>query len=181
MAEAYFYGRGSGKDGITGSVAFTQMDRHYVRVDIDLKHVPKGIHGIHVHEKPINFQIKKDLCMQAGPHFNGSLPLWSVKNPKGTPHGSWRLNTDRHIGDLCNNILSMRKNGRVEMTYYDTLISLVPGYPNCIIGRSLIIHQNRDDEGIYSSYFDINDSKEIESKITGNAGHRIACANIYPI
>ena len=167
-----------GSEYIRGRVLFSQSNNKYVRVDIKLVGVPIGIHGIHVHEKPINFRLNKDFCSQAKSHFNGSVPLWSPKTLGGTPHGSYMFNTERHIGDLCNNILS--EDGTVDFSYDDKLISLVPKHPNCIIGRSIVIHEDGDDEGMFfSSFFEEPNLKfYTESKITGNAGKRIACANI---
>jgi Cu/Zn superoxide dismutase len=166
---------------IKGSIVFTQHDSTFVRVDINLKKVPIGIHGIHVHEEPIRYlrDLKdKNCCDILGGHFNASMPLWSESNKKGTPHGSYTFNTIRHIGDLCNNIVSV--NGTVKVTYIDNLISLIPGEPNCIVGRSIVIHENEDDEGFYISEKGSKKEKKLEtqSKITGNAGNRIACANI---
>jgi Cu/Zn superoxide dismutase len=174
-----------GSEYIRGRIIFSQNNNKYVRVDIKLVGVPIGIHGIHVHQKPLR---QKDLnrlintnancCDILGPHFNGSVPLWSPKTLGGTPHGSYMFNTERHIGDLCNNILS--EDGTVDFSYDDKLISLVPKHPNCITGRSIVIHEDGDDEGMFfSSFFEEPDLKfYTESKITGNAGKRIACANI---
>lgn len=169
-----------GSQKITGSVTFTQYNPKFVRVDISLKNVPIGIHGIHIHEYPVNFRSKEDFCSQAKGHFNAYMPLWSEKNHNGIPHGSYMFNTERHVGDMCNNIFSM--DGTVKMTYIDHLITLVPGEPNCVVGRSIVIHEDGDDEGMYGSMSKKDTKKEkelkIKSKITGNAGNRIACANI---
>jgi Cu/Zn superoxide dismutase len=174
-AEAIFSMPGSNK--IKGSIAFTQTNEKFVRVDIDLTNVPVGIHGIHVHENPIKFLKLVDYCQQAGSHFNGPNKIWTPKTPGGTPHGSFMYNTERHIGDMCNNIMSL--SGIVKMSYNDYLISLIPDTPNCILGRSVVIHEEEDDEGLYVP---TNTKKSHmrfkESKITGNAGKRIACANI---
>lgn len=181
MAEAMFFSPCS--PNIRGSVVFSQYDPKFVRVDINLTNVPVGMHGIHVHEKPIKFlkDLKdKNCCDILGGHFNAYVPLWSEKNHTGIPHGSYMFNTERHIGDLCNNILSY--NGTVQMSYIDHLITLIPGEPNCIVGRSVVIHEDGDDEGMYRSRKKKETKKEKKlrrnSKITGNAGNRIACANI---
>lgn len=176
FAEAIFCNPGSLK--IIGSVSFSQYNENFVRVDIDLINVPLGIHGIHVHKKQINFSKETDYCQQAGEHFNGSFILWSPDKPNGTPHGSYAYNTDRHIGDLCNNIVSI--NGTVKISFIDNLISLIPKHPHCILDKSVIIHDEEDDNGLY---IPINSNENeikrlIESRITGNAGKRIACANI---
>jgi len=172
FAEAIFSKPGS--DNIKGFVAFSQYDPNFVRVDIELKDVPIGFHGIHVHEHSINFNIDKDFCSQAKGHFNGPLKTWSPKTPDGIPHGSFIFKTERHIGDLCNNIISI--DGNVKISYNDYLISLIPKHP----GRSVVIHDSKDDEGLYMVKKNSKQDKKlfIESKITGNAGKRIACSNI---
>jgi Cu/Zn superoxide dismutase len=162
-----------GSKNIKGTVIFTQINNKFVRVDISLSNVPIGIHGIHVHENYINFKLKNtNWCDIAGAHFNGKNKSWKPTTPTGTPHGSFLHNTYRHIGDMCNNIIS--EDGNVNMSYNDYLISLIPSNENCIIGRSVIIHENQDDEGMYMG----DPLKVTQSKITGNAGARIACANI---
>jgi Cu-Zn family superoxide dismutase len=175
MAEANFDPPGS--NNITGSVVFTQYNSDFVRVDIKLDNVPPGLHGIHIHENPIKFFKNQDYCKQAGGHFNGPLKLWSPQILGGTKHGSWRLDTERHVGDLCNNILSF--TGPVSGSYIDQLISLIPDHPHCIIGRSIVIHEDSDDEGLFKMRNIEDSDRFIQSKITGNAGKRIACANIH--
>lgn len=179
FAEATFDRLGSST--IRGSIAFSQYDDNFVRVDINLTGVPLGVHGIHVHERPINFRLGGNLCEQAKAHFNGVLKIWSPSCQGGTPHGCYLLNTERHIGDLCNNIIST--DGTVTFSYIDRLISLIKKDPNCVVGRSIIIHENEDDCGLfvpmYESRYDFE--RFLESKITGNAGKRIACANIVRI
>jgi Cu/Zn superoxide dismutase len=187
MAEATFHKK------IKGSVFFSQSPLGYlgnstVRVNITLRGIPDGIHGIHVHENSIKFHIKKDPCSQAGGHFSGSMLPWKPNTSIGVPHGSWRYNTERHVGDLCNNIESI--NGMVNIEYYDPLISLIKGTPNCIVGKSIIIHEDYDDEGllkfidrrslINSSEGELKNLQEEINKslVTGNSGSLIACANI---
>ncbi len=172
MAEATF--EETGKYGISGFVAFSQPPwTNYVRVDINLHKVPMGIHGIHIHKNPIKM---KDFCMQMDMHFNGTLPTWSPNCLHGIQHGSFSKNTERHIGDLCNNIMS-DSNETVMVSFYDPLISLDPESPNCIVGRSVIIHEDWDDEGIYYR----RKSRKTESKMTGNSGKCLAHANILAI
>jgi Cu/Zn superoxide dismutase len=179
LAQADFYKPGS--DKIKGFIAFSQSNPNFVRVDINLTDVPIGIHGMHIHQKPLKGLkdlTDKNCCDILGGHFNGPVKIWTPKTPGGTPHGSWRHNTERHIGDMCNNIMSL--SGVVKMTYNDPLISLIPDDPNCILGRSVVIHDSEDDEGLYIPSKNNAKSKKRykESKITGNAGKRIACANI---
>ena len=103
-----------------------------------------------------------------GGHFNGVIPKWSEENPTGTKHG-------KHLGDLCFNIWGNGDNiafGECETNK----ISLIPNKLNCILDRSLVIHENEDDEGCLNT-----ENKPGKSWITGNAGNRIACAKIQSI
>jgi Cu-Zn family superoxide dismutase len=168
----------SEKYDIKGYIIFMQETKDSpVYVEINLKNLPNGIHGIHIHEKdiPKEYLGKSNLpnlniCKQLGGHFN----------PFNVNHGSYNLNTIRHVGDLVNNINV--KNNEVYLTYMDSLISLYPG-KTCIINRSVVIHKDKDDEGIpgmIAKYYGKKlNKKEEESLKTGNAGNRIACGNIY--
>lgn len=144
---------------IHGYVNFTQYNLRTVTVSFEIFGLPNGYHGFHVHEEP--FLPGSKNCDSCGGHFNGGKPLWSLKNPYGTPHGE-------HIGDLCLNIYSM--NGASSGQFNDNRISLLPGNPNNIVGRSIMVHKFRDDEG--------HGGTEL-SLTTGSAGPRLACANIY--
>jgi Cu-Zn family superoxide dismutase len=95
--------------------------------------------------------------MSAGPHYN----------PHRQNHGNIFIHgKKRHVGDLVNNIES---NGRgdVFLQYEDDLVQL--SGPYSVIGRSIVIHQNKDDLGL---------GGDAESLKTGNAGGRMACAVI---
>jgi Cu-Zn family superoxide dismutase len=159
-------------DSVDGYVLFSQSRRDKpVTVKVYLHGLPDGAHGFHIHEKKLDvstmFGTVQNCCDQLGGHFNTG-PRWSPENPEGTMHGD-------HTGDLCMNIYV--EEGEVDMIFTDAKISLFPG-ENCIVDRSLVIHQNEDDlgKGIYEE-----EDKNNESKITGNAGKRIACGNINVI
>lgn len=162
------------KNGNTlcGYVRFFQLnDDSSVRVDIILRGpVKNGKHGIHVHDKPASCLLlsknAKDCCGMLGGHFNGLIPIWK-SGVDGNCHGSYLKNTPRHIGDLCNNIKFI--DGLSKFSYYDTLVSLIPGHSHNIVGRSIVIHEDKDDEGL---------GKNSESLITGNAGTKIDCSTI---
>jgi Cu-Zn family superoxide dismutase len=72
----------------------------------------------------------------------------------------------RHVGDLGN--IKTNNKGEAKYTFYDNVIKL-RGTKCNIIGRGLIIHADEDDCG---------QGANAESKKTGNAGKRIACAVI---
>jgi len=148
---------------IKGTVIFNQYSLDSpVEVSVRLFGMPDGYHGMHVHEKKITPSILKSTkcCSLLGGHFNGGKPIWSPDNPNGTKHGD-------HVGDLNFNVYS--KNGEVIEEFEDYNISLYKSSKNNIIGRSLIIHADKDDKGL---------GNNVESLITGNAGKRIACSNI---
>ena len=155
---------------IIGFVQFRQTNMDLpVLVTILLYGLSDGYHGIHVHEKSISSLTDLNLgscCDMLGGHFN-IAPTWNENNKTGTPHGSWEENTIRHTGDLCNNIYS--KNEVASFTYSDNLISIINGHPANIVGRSIVVHDKKDDCGF---------GGDAESSITGNAGSRTACADI---
>jgi len=161
---------------IRGTILFQQQTKSSsVLVTVELAGLPPGVHGFHIHEKGLNSKMmqnkKIDICKQLGGHFN----------PFNTTHGSYKYNTVRHAGDLINN-LNVSKNGTVTVQFLDSLISLYSDDINCVINRSIVIHDDMDDEGLpglkalQQSYSLTEHEKE--SLKTGNAGNRIACGNI---
>ena len=163
-------------DSLDGFVLFSQTsDDSPVLVNIYLDGLSDGKHGFHIHEKCMTEDMfsetstheVKDCCNKLGGHFNVG-EKWSPDNPLGTPHG-------QHNGDLCMNLHF--EQGMVQTKFWDDKISLYPG-EKCIVGRSLVIHENEDDlgQGIYD-----DENLENESKMTGNAGGRIACGNIVKL
>lgn len=177
----------SENNSIKGYILFKQFEPNIVLVEVNLTGLNPGKHGFHIHEYPINDEhlelLKrgkkiKDLCKTLGGHFN----------PFNARHGSFSLGTQRHAGDLINNI-NVNRNGNFKIKFYDPLISLEPNKINYIVNKSIVIHENPDDEGIpglqgiinkrlYS--IELNENQQ-ESLKTGNAGKRIACGNITHI
>jgi superoxide dismutase, Cu-Zn family len=142
---------------IFGYVYFKQKSKNSpVVTRVKIYNLPEGEHGMHVHENELTESIMKykDCCKKLGGHFN----------PTNEEHGN-------HAGDLCFNINSI--NGEVVKKFNRKTISLYEGKLN-IIGRSLVIHKDRDDMGTKNPNGVVNE----ESLITGNAGSRIACSNI---
>jgi Cu-Zn family superoxide dismutase len=143
------------KVGIEGYILFEQLNpRDYTTVFINLHGFkPNATHAIHIHESA-DFS---NGCMSAGGHYN----------PFGKKHGSYlHHGNERHAGDLINNITS-DSQGRVQIFFKDNLVFLYPPYS--VIGRSVIIHEEKDDLGL---------GGDVQSLITGNAGGRMACAVI---
>lgn len=131
---------------INGFIIFKQQ-KNRVKITIDLKGVPVGKHGFHIHT--------------SGDLRHGCKSLCSHYNPYNKNHGGKR-SRERHVGDLGN--LETDKKGNISITMYDTKITLDGKYS--IIGRSVVIHDKEDDLG---------KGNNIESLITGNAGKRIGC------
>lgn len=168
---------------LEGYILFTQQNKNCnVVVKVKLSGLPIGIHGFHIHEKNIKQEYindlkkgktVKDLCNTLGGHFN----------PFGTHHGSYKYATKRHAGDLINN-LEVDNSSNVNIVFVDPLISLYEDI-NCILNRSIVIHEKPDDEGLPGLKALMENKKlnkvEEESLKTGNAGKRIACGNIILI
>lgn len=134
-----------------GTVKFQEID-HRVRIDLRLRRLnPNALHGFHVHEAGD----LTDQCTSMCAHFN----------PYHQPHGG-PSHKIRHVGDLGN--IETNSRGEAYYSFYDNRIKLRGSKCN-ILGRGLIIHADPDDCG---------EGGNAESRRTGNAGQRIACAII---
>jgi Cu-Zn family superoxide dismutase len=141
---------------VYGSVSFKENTFGTVDIYINLSGaglVPNQEQGFHIHE----YGDLSDGCTSACAHYN----------PFGKTHGCPGSQT-RHVGDLGNLKIDMFGNANYKTS--DDVIQLSGDYS--IIGRSLIIHANRDDCGTGQGEL------QQESLKTGNAGARIACAVI---
>lgn len=117
-----------------------------VLIQVEAQGLTPGKHGFHIHE-----QTFKDADFaQAGGHFNPTKKEHGRLNPKGY-----------HLGDLGN--LTVGQDGTVQAEIFAGGVTLKKGDPHSILGRSLIIHSEEDDE--------LTDP-------AGNAGDRIAGGNI---
>ena len=136
---------------VHGTVLFSEEQGRNIRIDIHLQGLPpNSLHGFHVHEAGD----LTDGCASACQHFN---PYHKLHGCPGR--------TERHVGDLGN--LQTDNNGMAHYSMTDPMIRLRG--KNNIIGRCLILHENRDDCGMGGNE---------ESTKTGNSGKRIACAVI---
>ena len=178
----------SGK--IKGIVSFAQNHTDDpVNISLQLTGLGKDQkeHAIHIHE----FGNLSKGCMSTGGHFN----------PYGDEHGL--LQRNHHAGDIMSNIIPDKK-GNVSVRCNDASISLYGAERNCIIGRSIVIHEYPDDLGDTSRYdkmsprelldfvrkrkyiskkkeFDYEKMKDYckeQSLVNGNAGGRMTCAII---
>jgi len=138
------------ENGVTGVVRFS-MEAKTLHIDYSIKGLTDGAHGFHIHQ----YGDLTDGCDSACAHFN----------PDGTEHGG--LDSEvRHLGDL-GNIES--EDGVAEGRISTDTLSLDGKKRNCIVGRMIIVHEDRDDLGL---------GGDAESLKTGNAGKRLGCGVI---
>ena len=119
-------------------------------IHVRLEGLTPGLHGFHVHE----FGDNTNGCISAGGHFN----------PHGKLHGA-KEDAERHLGDLGN--VHAGQDGKVNMSMEDAQVVLIGPYS--VIGRTMVVHADEDDLGR---------TAHPDSKITGNAGGRVACGVI---
>ncbi len=105
-------------------------------------------HGFHIHE----FGDLSGGCDTAGAHYN----------PDDVDHGDLE---DGHVGDLGN--VTADENGVVALNVTAPRVDL--SGDRSVVGRSIIIHSDKDDLGL---------GGDAESIKTGNAGERLACGVI---
>ena len=150
-AIAVFFGR------VRGYVRFVEIPGDNglsVEVNLHSEDHRNSAHGFHIHEAG---DLSDTSCAGACAHFN----------PDQTDHGGLNdAKTQRHAGDLGN--IFFDATGRAKTVLIAKGIRLRAQKYN-IIGRSVIVHADEDDLGRGGN---------AESKRTGNAGARIACAVI---
>lgn len=110
----------------TGTVTFTQKGNN-VKVVADLKGMPPGMHGIHIHEKG---DISSGDLNSAGAHYDPDKHL----------HGG-PTTSPVHAGDLGNIEAAADGSAHMELTVDNISI----GGRNDILGKSVIIHAKADD------------------------------------
>ncbi|QAT90331.1 superoxide dismutase [Spodoptera exempta nucleopolyhedrovirus] len=137
---------------VQGEIIFRQQSpKHLVHITGYIMNLPKGLHGLHVHE----FGDTSNGCTSAGEHFN----------PTNSDHGAPNA-VVRHVGDL-GNVETKFSNALTEVDKIDNVMTLFGEHS--VIGRSLVVHTNRDDLGLTNHPL---------SKTTGNSGGRLGCGII---
>jgi copper chaperone for superoxide dismutase len=135
--------------GTQGVIRFNQINRNSCVIEGTIDGLPPGEHGLAVHE--------------AGDVSQGCATLGEHFNPRNVRHGSpENVETDRHAGDLGN--IMADQNGRATFRIVDNVLKVWD-----IIGRGIVISENKDDLGLGSS---------VLSKVNGNCGSGLACGII---
>jgi Cu-Zn family superoxide dismutase len=137
--------------GEDAGTATFQQEKGKLSIKVELKNLPVGEHGVHIHAKalcdPPDFKT-------AGPHFN----------PENKQHG-FQYPMGHHAGDLPQNVVV--GEGHVgHATFKVDYLSLDPTSPVSIIangGTSIVVHEKQDD---------------MKTDPSGNSGNRIACGVI---
>jgi Cu-Zn family superoxide dismutase len=135
--------------GFSGTVTFTST-ANGVHLVADVKGVPPGTHGIHLHE---NGQCTHD--DPSGKHFGSAGGHF---NPAGSPHAC-PPTSPRHAGDFGNITVGADGSGHLELDL--STISLTGANP--VAGKAVILHTGTDD---------------CATQPTGNSGDRLACGVI---
>ncbi|KAJ5665165.1 RNA-induced silencing complex nuclease component Tudor-SN [Penicillium maclennaniae] len=145
--------RGDAKIG--GTVTFEQADENSpTTISWNITgHDANAERAFHVHQ----FGDNTNGCTSAGPHFN----------PFGKTHGA-PTDSERHVGDLGN--FKTDAEGNATGSMQDKLVKLIGA--ESVLGRTLVIHAGTDDLGRGGTE---------ESKKTGNAGLRPACARVKSV
>jgi Cu-Zn family superoxide dismutase len=124
-----------------------------VKIKLELKGLPPGVHAVHFHQKP---QCDPPDFKSAGGHFNPAGKLHGFENPQG-----------HHAGDMRN--LTVKENGTAKVAVNDEDVVLGNGsQANSLLangGSSIMIHAKADD---------------YKTDPAGDSGDRIACGVITP-
>ncbi|MGM8216506.1 superoxide dismutase family protein [Bacillaceae bacterium W0354] len=133
---------------IIGKAKFSE-DPEGVKVEVSLEGLSPGFHGIHIHEFP---KCEAPTFESAGNHWNIDDSKHGLMHPEGS-----------HIGDMPN--IEVEGDGTTTFEYVLPEATLKDGRGSMFSdgGKALIIHETIDD-GV--------------SQPAGNAGTRIACAEI---
>lgn len=130
-----------------GTADFVQKGK-MVSLDMNVYKLTPGIHAVHIHEKG---DCSAADASSAGGHWN----------PSSNDHGKWGTE-NFHMGDIGN--LNADKNGTARLLFStDKWCIGCSDESKNIVGKSLVIHADKDD---------------FKTQPTGNAGGRVGCVEI---
>jgi Cu-Zn family superoxide dismutase len=134
---------------VVGTAKFTEDASGVVHVNVHVKGLTAGLHGIHIHAVG---SCVAPAFTSAGPHFNPGGAQHGLENPAGP-----------HAGDLPN--LTVNGAGVGKLTAKTDRATLSAGGLSVFDanGSALVIHATADDQ--------VTDP-------TGNSGGRVACGVI---
>ncbi|KAL0077499.1 superoxide dismutase [Phycomyces blakesleeanus] len=133
-----------------GLARFVQIDQDTCLIDLTVEGLKPGLHGVHIHECG---DISQG-WMSVGDHFN----------PTNVDHGDFESG---HVGDLGN--IEVDENGWGDLVIESKRVKVWD-----IIGRSMVITENRDDLGKGES----TSSSSSTTKWDGNSGPGLLCGII---
>jgi Cu-Zn family superoxide dismutase len=137
--------------GEDAGTATFQQDKSKLIVKVNLKNLPVGEHGVHIHAKPL---CEGPDFKTAGGHFNPENKQHGFQNPMG-----------HHAGDFPQSIM-VGEGHTGQATFKVDYLSLEPTSAVSIIangGTSIVVHEKADD---------------MKTDPAGNSGNRIACGVI---
>lgn len=130
-----------------GTAVFVQKGGN-VEMDLNVYKLTPGAHAVHIHEKG---DCSATDASSAGGHWN----------PSASDHGKWGSETF-HMGDIGNLIADKDGTARLIFKTDKWCLGCNNDAKN-IVGKSLIIHAEKDD---------------FHTQPTGNAGGRVGCVEI---
>ena len=138
----------SGGQGATAGWANFTESGGKLTIQIDLRGVPAGEHGTHIHMNGACGSTTANGTTTVGGAAGGHF------NPSGAKH-------PQHAGDLGN--INVQSGGTGTLTFTSNDLTLKEGDEMSVLGRSVVVHAGKDD---------------LQTDPSGNSGARLLCGVI---